>query len=333
MLIGVAGLPCCGKSRVVEYLVGNGFERIQSTDEVCDAWMKDYVLDKMYTYEECISLRKRPYFLLVYVSSPISKRWKWSQNRMDASDQEISTLESFIQRDDSLMFQSDGPRLHKVLEVADISLVNATEVDDFDDLLLNADLTSRERLRPSWDTYFMFLAYLASLRSNCMKRRVGAVVVKDNRVVATGYNGTPRNARNCNEGGCHRCNSYTPQGQALDECLCLHAEENAIIECGRARAEGGVLFCSLCPCLSCTKKIIQSGIRKVVYAADYAMDNKSACLFREVGVELCKFSFPPAYRPPMPPARAVQISTDSLSVTELDSSCVPQMTPHVPKKR
>ena len=91
-----------------------------------------------------------------------------------------------------------------------------------------------------------------------MKRRVGAVLVTNKRVISTGYNGTPRGMRNCNEGGCARCNStsvwidtgrngtHTPvkSGVALDECLCLHAEENALLEAGRDRAEGGVMYCN-----------------------------------------------------------------------------------------
>lgn len=147
-----------------------------------------------------------------------------------------------------------------------------------------------ELLRPSWDTYFMLLASLASLRSNCMKRRVGAVLVREKRVVSTGYNGTPRGVRNCGEGGCGRCNSHgdgwgddqelgrtvddvfsngdgggggerrpaangtrnlSRIGEALDECLCLHAEENALLEAGRERVSGGgtegaVLYCNTC---------------------------------------------------------------------------------------
>lgn len=112
-------------------------------------------------------------------------------------------------------------------------------------------------IRPDWDTYFMRLAFLASTRSNCMKRRVGAVIVKvpplfcvrfsffldiylldwkkkkkNNRVISTGYNGTARGMDNCNQGGCPRCNSVSRMGTGLDLCLCLHAEENAIMEAG-----------------------------------------------------------------------------------------------------
>ncbi|GAA6054214.1 hypothetical protein JCM3770_001396 [Rhodotorula araucariae] len=175
-----------------------------------------------------------------------------------------------------------------------------------------------EILRPSWDTYFMLLASLASLRSNCMKRRVGAVLVRDKRVVSTGYNGTPRGVRNCGEGGCGRCNSHgdglggagpasgsmgaaggmSRVGEALDECLCLHAEENALLEAGRERvsgggAEGAVLYCNTCPCLRCTVKIVQCGVKEVIYSLSYSMDVASRRVMEEAGVVLRQMPQPP----------------------------------------
>lgn len=152
--------------------------------------------------------------------------------------------------------------------------------------LATLSLASPHRLRPSWDTYFLSLCTLASLRSNCMKRRVGAVLVRSNRVLSTGYNGTPRGLTNCNEGGCPRCNAAVAGGTALDECLCLHAEENALLECGRERggAEGTVLYCNTCPCLRCAVKIVQTGVREVVYQLAYSMDDRSRTIFREAGV-------------------------------------------------
>ncbi|GAA5873132.1 hypothetical protein JCM16303_006952 [Sporobolomyces ruberrimus] len=174
-----------------------------------------------------------------------------------------------------------------------------------------------EHLRPTWDTYFMALASLASLRSNCMKRRVGAVLVRDKRVVSTGYNGTPRGVTNCNEGGCGRCNSnedgwgehgekeeeetleevesngkkLNRVGQGLDVCVCLHAEENALLEAGRERVSGGraeaaVLYCNTCPCLTCTVKIVQCGVKEVVYSLSYSMDDASRQVMESAGVIL-----------------------------------------------
>lgn len=175
--------------------------------------------------------------------------------------------------------------LRKCMDAADVHIINnAPSVALFYKRLAALDLTNTDRLRPSWDTYFMRMANLASMRTNCMKRRVGAVIVREHRVVATGYNGTPRGTRNCTSGGCARCNGYARAGHALDECLCLHAEENAIIEAGRERCSGATLYTNLCPCLACSKKIAQAGIVQVVYGVDYAMDAMSAALFEEAGV-------------------------------------------------
>jgi dCMP deaminase len=91
----------------------------------------------------------------------------------------------------------------------------------------------------------MQLANLAAQRSNCMKRSVGCVLVRDKRVISTGYNGTPRGLKNCNEGGCKRCNSASRAGVGLDTCLCIHAEENVLLEAGRERIGGGsILYCN-----------------------------------------------------------------------------------------
>ena len=142
----------------------------------------------------------------------------------------------------------------------------------------------------------MALAALAAQRSNCMKRRVGAVLVgPGRRVLSTGYNGTPRGLTNCSEGGCPRCNDAstgsTGDGHGLATCLCIHAEENALLEAGRERIrEGSVLYCDTCPCLTCSIKICQVGIAEVVYNKGYSMDEQTAAVFREAAVKLRQYS-------------------------------------------
>ena len=140
----------------------------------------------------------------------------------------------------------------------------------------------------------MELASLAAQRSNCMKRRVGCVLVRERRVISTGYNGTPRNIKNCNEGGCTRCNGGQGAGAALSTCLCLHAEENALLEAGRERIrEASILYCDTCPCLTCAVKITQVGISEVVYTQGYNMDKETAEVLKEGGVKLRQLSLPP----------------------------------------
>lgn len=167
------------------------------------------------------------------------------------------TLESFVAKDDEDLFgvsmatannaPPTRPSLCRARSTADLTITNSyTTHEALHSSIADLQLPNLERLRPSWDTYFMHLSDLAARRSNCMKRRVGCILVKDSRVLATGYNGTPRGLRNCNEGGCDRCNANAACGIGLDRCLCMHAEENALLEAGRGRVDvaGTVLYCN-----------------------------------------------------------------------------------------
>ncbi|RHZ90233.1 hypothetical protein Glove_2g7 [Diversispora epigaea] len=190
--------------------------------------------------------------------------------------------------------------VYNIMTMADLTIVNSyLTFQPFFVYLHKLEITNPERLRPSWDTYFMHLSDLAALRSNCMKRRVGCILVKDFRVIATGYNGTARGLKNCNQGGCDRCNDAVPSGTGLDKCLCLHAEENALLEAGKERVgKGCILYCNTCPCLGCSVKLIQVGVEEVVYKNSYNMDEITARLLKEAGVKL---------RQHAPPNRRLQL--------------------------
>jgi dCMP deaminase len=142
--------------------------------------------------------------------------------------------------------------------------------------------------RPDWDEYFMKIAQVASMRSNCIKRKVGAVIVKDKRIISTGYNGTPRGTKNCNEGGCPRCNSLASSGTRLEECLCSHAEENAITQAAYhgTTVKDGIIYTTFAPCLLCSKMIINSGIVEVIFNVDYPVSDTSFRLFEEAAVKI-----------------------------------------------
>lgn len=140
--------------------------------------------------------------------------------------------------------------------------------------------------RPSWDEYFMNIAKVAATRGNCSRRQVAAVIVRDHRVISTGYNGTPRGVRNCCDGGCPRCSSNAPSGSNLHECLCSHAEENAIVQAAYhgIAVKGATLYTTYSPCLLCAKMIINAGIVEVVYHEHYSIDDVSTRLLHEAGV-------------------------------------------------
>jgi dCMP deaminase len=147
---------------------------------------------------------------------------------------------------------------------------------------------TRNQPRPDWDEYFMKIAQVASMRSNCIKRKVGAVIVRDRRIVSTGYNGTPRGTKNCNEGGCPRCNSLASSGTRLEECLCSHAEENAITQSAYhgTSVKDGTIYTTFAPCLMCSKMIINCGIVEVVFNIDYPLNDTSFQLFEQSGVRI-----------------------------------------------
>ena len=163
------------------------------------------------------------------------------------------TLESFIDLDDKIKFNTDEYSLYNTLSeqqhLVRRRFDNKTQdVLDFQNTLSKFDFRNPQIVRPTFDTYFMRLAELASSRSNCMKRGNGAIITKDQRVVSTGYNGTPFSLTNCNEGGCQRCNDNVQQGIDLDKCICMHAEESAVMEAGRPRCLGGTIYTTSFPC-------------------------------------------------------------------------------------
>jgi len=147
---------------------------------------------------------------------------------------------------------------------------------------------TKTRPRPNWDEYFMKIAQVASMRSNCIKRKVGAVIVRDKRIISTGYNGTPRGTKNCNEGGCPRCNSLASSGTRLEECLCSHAEENAITQAAYhgTSVKDGTIYTTFAPCLMCSKMIINCGILEVIFNIDYPLNDTSFHLFDQSGVRI-----------------------------------------------
>eukprot|EP00026_Physarum_polycephalum_P011849 Phypoly_transcript_12095.p1 GENE.Phypoly_transcript_12095~~Phypoly_transcript_12095.p1 ORF type:complete len:147 (+),score=21.40 Phypoly_transcript_12095:501-941(+) len=121
----------------------------------------------------------------------------------------------------------------------------------------------------------MQIAWITSYRCNCLRHKIGAVIVQDKHVVSTGYNGTPRGMKECNEGGCERCNDKAiPSNEKLDQCICLHAEESALLEAGHKNSKGGILYTTHMPCIECSKKIINAEIHTVYYVIKYPEGNK-----------------------------------------------------------
>ncbi len=149
--------------------------------------------------------------------------------------------------------------------------------------------TSKKKafVRPTWDEYFLEIADLISRRSTCLRRRVGAVLVKDRRILATGYNGVPSKIRHCSETGCIREKLNVPSGQRHELCRGLHAEQNAFLQAALhgTSVKDACLYSTTQPCIICAKMIINAGIREIVIHGDYP-DKMSKGLLREARIKV-----------------------------------------------
>lgn len=144
--------------------------------------------------------------------------------------------------------------------------------------------------RPSWDQYFMDITNLVATRSSCLRRQVGAILVKDRNILATGYNGVPSGIKHCASLGCLREKLNVPSGERHELCRGLHAEQNAIIQAAKhgTNIDGATLYCTTMPCIICTKMIINAGITDVIYAEGYA-DELAREMIAETNIRVRQF--------------------------------------------
>lgn len=327
MIIGLTGKNGAGKGEVAKYLQERGFQYYSLSDVLREEAAKEgreisrdilvdlgnrlrgqygpgvlaekifsrldpekhYVIDSVRHPSEVQVLRRRADFILAAVRAP--ERLRFERLKQRARERDPKTFEEFLALEtrEAASGNAAHQQLDSAIALADKVLENTgplkTLHEQVKELLLEF---SKKQSRPDWDSYFMGIAKVVALRSNCIKRKVAAVIVKDKRIIATGYNGTPRGVKNCSEGGCPRCNAIDASGKGLEECLCSHAEENAIVQSAYhgVNINGSVLYTTFSPCLMCTKMIINAGIHEVVYNVSYPMSETSFRLLGEAGVRV-----------------------------------------------
>ena len=325
MILGVSGLNGAGKGEVVGFLQARSFYALSLSDVIREtlreqgleesrermivtgtaireregpgalahrlklASDRNYVIDSIRHPAEVEVLRQRSErFRLIWVEADIEVRLERIRARGRSGDP--TTLE-VLQDLEGREYASGDPaaqQLRAVGELADFRVENGETLEALHACVQRILERTSFFERPSWDEYFMSIARVVASRSNCVKRKVAAVITQDRRIISTGYNGTPRGVRNCNEGGCPRCNSFAEGGTRLDECLCSHGEENAITQAAYhgVSVRGATLYTTFCPCLICTKMIINAGISEVAYTAEYPLGQLSRDLLREAGVKV-----------------------------------------------
>ena len=146
--------------------------------------------------------------------------------------------------------------------------------------------------RPGWDEYFMQITQLVSSRSTCLRRQVGALLVKEKNILATGYNGVPTGITHCAVTGCLREQLNVPSGERHELCRGLHAEQNAIIQAARhgANIAGSILYCTDSPCIICSKMLINAGVVEVIFGRGYP-DKLSLEMLEEAGIKFRQHSW------------------------------------------
>jgi dCMP deaminase len=329
MIIGLTGKNAAGKTEVAQYLISRGFEYHSLSDEIREETRRrgreitrdvlmelgnelrssfgagvlaerisaklgsdrNYVVDSIRNPMEVQVLKRRKDFFLLAVDA--DQQVRFERSRVRGREGAARTLDQFIEEEERELASDDpaSQQLAATWRIADLVIHNDGSVEELHGRLdgimpqLMCDFD-----RPDWDEYFLNIAKVVASRSNCMKRKVAAIIVRDRRVISTGYNGTPRGAKNCNEGGCPRCNSMAKSGTSLEDCLCCHGEENAITQAAfhGTSLKGATLYTTFAPCLLCTKMIINSGIVEVVYNQDYPLNDRAMALLSECGVMLRK---------------------------------------------
>jgi dCMP deaminase len=238
------------------------------------------VVDSIRNTAEIQELRKLTDFILIGIDAPLEIRFEREKKRGRVGLPQ--TFEEFIKLEkEEQSTQKNAQQLNECLKAADSIIFNDWTKDSFrrkiDQIIFK---------RPSWDEYFLKMAFLAAERSTCLRHHVGAVIVKDKRILTTGYNGAPSGTKDCLELGCLRDKERIPSGTRHEICRATHAEQNAIIQAGLhgVSTDGAVIYCTHSPCILCAKMIVNARIRKFITCGKYA-DDAFKELFKEAKIE------------------------------------------------
>lgn len=255
---------------------------------------KKYIITSIRNPLEVKELANAKQFVLLKVESPVETRFNRLINRKERKDSDPKTFEEFVASEAREMSSANesGQQIQACMEMARFSIGNEGDVASFykriDELLPILE-NAVSYIRPSWDEYFMELALTVGKRGTCNRGRSGAIVVKDKRVVTTGYVGSPAGLAHCDEVGHWFKRTIHEDGSVTQHCIrTVHAEANAIAQAARhgISIEGGTLYCNMEPCIDCTKLLISSGIKRVVCNKRYQAAKESREMLEEAGVKL-----------------------------------------------
>ena len=325
MIIGLTGTNASGKTTIVDHLVSQNFEYHSLSDILREELSRlgneptrenlirignelrekngasiladkiksrlsstKVVIDSIRNLAEVLTLKKLNNFYLVAVDAPVEIRYQRAINRKRMEN--ITTLDEFILMENREKSKnSHHQNIDECMNQADFTINNHSSLDELKQSIDKIIKEINQSVRPSWDAYFLKMAFLVAERSTCLRHHVGAIIIKDRHVLTTGYNGAARNIDDCLKLGCLRDQLNIPSGERHEICRAIHAEQNAIIQAGvhGVTIDGGTLYCTHSPCIICAKMIVNAGIKRVVTCGEYPDDfNLVMNLFEQAGVKL-----------------------------------------------
>lgn len=260
-------------------------------DKIKDQEYKKAIVDGIRNPAEIGVLRKLKNFFLISVDAAQKIRFE----RIKERDRESDPLswEDFVKvdnRDRGVGEAETGQNVGKCMELADFTLINDGELKEIQERAAKLfEEIDRKLPRPSWDEYFMEICKAVAKRATCNRGRSGCVIVKNKRLLVTGYVGSPVGLPHCDEMGHQMKTTVHEDGSKTEHCVrTTHAEQNAICQAAKLGIpiDGATLYCKMTPCSVCAKMIINSGIKKVVSEKDYHAGQESKDLFKKAGVQL-----------------------------------------------
>ncbi len=331
MIIGLTGTNAAGKTTIVDYLISKNFEYYSLSDILRDELTrsglkqnrenlirmgnelrekkgasvladmikdklsaKNTVIDSIRNISEIQSLRQLANFFLIAIDAPEEIRYQRAINRNRIEN--IKSLKEFVEVENKeKSLNTNHQNIILCMEQADFKIYNNDDMSGLQKKVDNIIDQIQKRARPSWDEYFLKMAFLVAERSTCLRHHVGAIIIKDRHVLTTGYNGAARNMDDCLKLGCLRNQLNIASGERHEICRAIHAEQNAIIQAGvhGVTIDGGTVYCTHPPCIICAKMIVNAGIKRVVTCGEYPDDfNLVMNLLEQAGVRFDRINHP-----------------------------------------
>ena len=297
MIIAITGLKGSGKTTVAQYLQKKGFNHITIPHFLSDERLPiekinteiNHVAEYITDVDQIDLLKEKDEVLLVRVDAPAEIRVERlteqhkQQNGKESSFDDVLEFERNLLEDEEVVKQQLSP----VLKAANIVIKNDSDKESLQGKIdrMFADIIKKYTLKkPSEDGFFMEIAQVVAKKSYCVKRKVGAVLVRQKRILALGFDDTPRHIKHCNENGCPGCNKEGLQMQ----CLCNHAEENVIVQAAYhgVSTQDATVYTTDSPCLRCTQILINAGIKELVFNEESPLNEMTYALLKEANVSL-----------------------------------------------